>query len=294
MSAAAVAQPEVCEETVVVSADALLAVSHGVICFQCNVGGGIVPEASYTVGFSPVASHVGHTVDGVLVIMNSTSVFQTPTFVGCTSGGLSASAFVFLREFRPPVISGNSSVSEGETLDLVCNASNSHPLTSVAWFSPQSLLLIDDRKLVVRNISRTQAGLYYCVATDLLSGATQTSTVAVTVTCVFMLLLSVHKFSHLSLFSVAPEVMTLFSGVQFFPLGGRLQLSCAYEAVPSPPSTSWYHNSTLLTTSSTVSIALDGNSTTLAKTGLAENGGGNYTCAVENVVGSRDHSADPV
>ena len=177
-------QTEDCLETVVVSADAVETVSDGVICFQCDVGAGIVSSASYTVSGLPVGSDAGGTVEGVLVLYNSGSVFQPSAFVGCASGGSSATALVFLEEFQPPLISGNATVREGHTLVLECDASNSHPLPSVAWFSPQSLLLSGERRLVIGNISRNQAGLYSCVATDS-NGATESSRVAVTVECEF-------------------------------------------------------------------------------------------------------------
>ena len=178
------AAPGDCLETVVVSADAVETVSDGVICFQCDVGAGIVSSASFTVSGLPVGSDVGDTVEGVLVLYNSSSVFQPSAFVGCASGGSSATALVFLEEFQPPRISGNATVREGHTLVLECDASNSHPLPSVAWFSPQSLLLSGERRLVIGNISRNQAGLYSCEATDS-NGGTKSSRVAVTVECEF-------------------------------------------------------------------------------------------------------------
>ncbi|CAI8032691.1 Neogenin [Geodia barretti] len=259
-------QTEDCLETVVVSADAVETVSDGVICFQCDVGAGIVSSASYTVSGLPVGSDAGGTVEGVLVLYNSGSVFQPSAFVGCASGGSSATALVFLEEFQPPLISGNATVREGHTLVLECDASNSHPLPSVAWFSPQSLLLSGERRLVIGNISRNQAGLYSCVATDS-NGATESSRVAVTV-------------------EFAPEVITSFTGVQYFPLGATLELYCWYECVPSPLSVKWYHNGTLLMTSDSISIVYDTTSTTLIRMGLTEIEGGNYECGVENLVGS--------
>lgn len=182
------AGPEDCIETFVVSGGAQLTVSNGVVCFQCDVGAGNVSDPSFTISSSPISSDVGDTVEGVLVIFDSGNVFQIPAFIECTSGGSSATAYVLLQEFHPPLISGNITVREGHNLSLDCDASNSQPLPSVAWFSPQSLQLSDNRNLLVSNISRSQAGNYSCVATDS-NQATLSSSVTVTVECEFCLFL---------------------------------------------------------------------------------------------------------
>ena len=177
--------PEECVETVTVADGAVLTVQDGVVCFQCDLGSGALSEASFTVASSPVGVDMGRTVGGVLVLFDSGAVFQSPAFVVCTSGGQTASAFVNVGLFQPPLISGASTVREGYSLSLDCDASNSQPLPSVAWFSPHSTQLSEDRTLSLPSISRDQAGNYSCVATNS-SGATHSSSVTVTVQCKFV------------------------------------------------------------------------------------------------------------
>ena len=90
--------------------------------------------------------------------------------------------FLFL-VFRPPVITGETTLSEGDTLDLDCDVSTSSPLPSVQWFSPQGNLISNSSDLQIMDIQRDKAGMYTCIATHLYSGATLNSTVNVTVLC---------------------------------------------------------------------------------------------------------------
>ena len=84
--------------------------------------------------------------------------------------------------FRPPVITGNTTLNEGDTLYLDCDASNSRPLPSVKWFSPEGVNVSNDRFLESMNIQRSAAGIYTCLAISR-SGATMNSTVNVIVQC---------------------------------------------------------------------------------------------------------------
>ena len=85
--------------------------------------------------------------------------------------------------FRPPVITGETTLNEGDTLDLDCDVSTSSPLPSVQWLSPQGDLVTKNRDLEIVNIHMDEAGIYTCIATQLESGATLNSTVKVTVLC---------------------------------------------------------------------------------------------------------------
>jgi hypothetical protein len=226
-----------------------------------------VSDAAYTVSGVPVSGDAGVALSEVLVIFDSGNLFQPSAFVACTSGGQDASTFVSLGAFLPPQIIGAREVAEGDTLDLDCDASNSSPLPSVAWFSPQSGQVSDDRFLVMEDISRSEAGNYSCVATDS-GGATQSSSVSVIVT-------------------YAPALTTPHSGLQHFPLGSALNLSCVYEAVPAPDSITWRHNgTTLLMMDMDIGITSNVSTTLLTRTALAGDGGGNYTCNVANAIGS--------
>ena len=79
------------------------------------------------------------------------------------------------------MISGQSTVDEGDTLSLDCDAANSQPLPSVEWFTPDATSISITRTLEIPAISRNQAGDYMCVATDSLSETQESSTVLVTV-----------------------------------------------------------------------------------------------------------------
>ena len=84
--------------------------------------------------------------------------------------------------FRPPVITGMTTLNEGDTLDLDCDTSNSRPRTIVEWFSPEGIMISITRDLEIMNIQRSAAGIYTCVTISR-SGATMSSTVNVTLQC---------------------------------------------------------------------------------------------------------------
>ena len=83
--------------------------------------------------------------------------------------------------FRPPVITGETTLNEGDTLDLDCDVSTSSPLPSVQWFSPQGDLISESSDLEIMNIQRSAMGVYTCVATQ--SEATLNISVNVIVQC---------------------------------------------------------------------------------------------------------------
>ena len=85
--------------------------------------------------------------------------------------------------FRPPVIRGETTLNEGDTLDLDCDVSTSSPLPSVQWFSPQGDLISNSRDLEIMNIQGDKAGIYMCVIIQLDSKVTLNSTVNITVLC---------------------------------------------------------------------------------------------------------------
>ena len=76
-----------------------------------------------------------------------------------------------------------TTLNEGDTLYLDCDTSNSRPRPSVEWFSPERVVVTNERTLEIMNIQRSAAGIYTCVATHPLSKATMNSTVNVTVQC---------------------------------------------------------------------------------------------------------------
>ena len=85
--------------------------------------------------------------------------------------------------FRPPVITGMTTINEGDTLYLDCDTSNSRPRPSVEWLSPEGVNASDGRILEIMNIQRSAAGIYTCIATHTIHGTTMNRTVNVTVQC---------------------------------------------------------------------------------------------------------------
>ena len=96
-------------------------------------------------------------------------------------GGLLHIPALFPAVFRAPVISGVTTVNEGDTLTLDCDASNSRPNPSVSWLNPQGETVSFSRALMTENTPRDATGTYSCVASE--SGATMTSSVNVTMQC---------------------------------------------------------------------------------------------------------------
>ena len=88
--------------------------------------------------------------------------------------------------FRSPVITGITTLNEGDTLDLDCDKSNSNSLVglSVKWLSPEGVVVSNERTLDIMNIQESAAGTYTCVTIRIVTGATINSTaVNVTVQC---------------------------------------------------------------------------------------------------------------
>ena len=86
--------------------------------------------------------------------------------------------------FSPPVIRGDTTLNEGDTLDLVCDPTTSSPLPSAEWFSPQGDLISNSMDLEIMTIQRSAMGAYTCIITQF--GATLNITVNVTVLCEYI------------------------------------------------------------------------------------------------------------
>ena len=72
-------------------------------------------------------------------------------------------------------------MSEGDTLDLSCDGSNSDPLPTLHWVSPDGETVSDTGQLVIMDITRNGIGTYTCVATLPNSTMTLNTTVNVNV-----------------------------------------------------------------------------------------------------------------
>ena len=97
-----------------------------------------------------------------------------------------------LLDFNPPVITGETNITEGDTLDLYCNATTSNPLPSVQWLNSDGKLISDHNRVHTTNTSSDKAGTYTCLATQ--SNATMNSTVTVNihVNCEYTVTIHVH------------------------------------------------------------------------------------------------------
>ena len=81
------------------------------------------------------------------------------------------------------MVSGVTTVNEGDTLELSCDSSNSRPLPPIKWFSPDGESVSNVAQLKIVNITRTLAGNYTCIATNVLSGNTMSSSAYITILC---------------------------------------------------------------------------------------------------------------
>ena len=83
---------------------------------------------------------------------------------------------------QPPLIKGETTVSEGDTLHLTCDVSNSHPLPSIKWVYPGGQTFTRD--LEISNTTRYMTGTYTCIATHTtFSDATVNISVHITILC---------------------------------------------------------------------------------------------------------------
>jgi hypothetical protein len=163
--------------------EVILYVPPGTVCIECSVGDEVAADAVFQIDNTDIKGRIGRVVDGVLVVFDTESVFTTSstTDVQCTSLTVSHQVVMYLESFRPPVITGNTTLSKGDTLYLDCDTSNSRPSPRVEWLSPEGVVVSYDTTLEIMNIQRSAVGIYTCVATRPLSGATMNSTVNVTV-----------------------------------------------------------------------------------------------------------------
>ena len=87
----------------------------------------------------------------------------------------------FLSVLRPPLIKGETTVSEGDTLHLICDVYNSRPLPSIKWVYPDGQTFTRD--IEISNITRKMSGTYTCIATHTFSDSTVNTSVHITILC---------------------------------------------------------------------------------------------------------------
>ena len=92
--------PEDCVDNVTLEAsDVILNLPPGMVCIECVFGGVVATDTEFQIGNSDIDASVGRVVDGVLVVFDTTNVFDvTSTEIHCTSAAASdqISAIVLL------------------------------------------------------------------------------------------------------------------------------------------------------------------------------------------------------
>ena len=197
-------QPAVCVETVGINENPPndVRVPSGTTCFQCvTPNDGVI---AFTIDNETAGFIDGVTVvNGTLVITNSENIFNvlSPTRVKCRSPPsinhqlpvlydckhLSYMSAITLTSYLlsvVPVITGETTVTKGDTLELYCNVSQSNPpASSVQWLSPGGEVVSDGEPLEIASISTRFGGLYTCVTSYNNSTVTVNNSVDVTVLC---------------------------------------------------------------------------------------------------------------
>ncbi|CAI8019945.1 Leucine-rich repeat and fibronectin type-III domain-containing protein 5 [Geodia barretti] len=72
---------------------------------------------------------------------------------------------------------GETAVTEGSALHLLCDGSNSDPQPILQWISPDGKMVSESGELDIVTTTRNMTGIYTCVATLPRSTATMISTV---------------------------------------------------------------------------------------------------------------------
>ena len=85
--------------------------------------------------------------------------------------------------FRVPLITGETTVNEGDTLHLMCDSTNSRPLPTVQWFSPDGEILSVTSILHISNINRSLAGNFTCTAYQHISNTAMSSSLNIIIQC---------------------------------------------------------------------------------------------------------------
>ena len=199
-------QPAVCVETVGINENPPndVRVPSGTTCFKCvSPNDGVIADAAFTIDNEMAGSIDGvMVVGGTLVITNSENIFNvlSPTQIKCENSRicqqllvlydckhLSYMSAITLTSYLlsvVPVITGETTVNKGDTLELYCNVSQSNPpASSVQWLSPGGEVISDGEPLEIASISTRRGGLYTCVTSYNNSTVTANNSVDVTILC---------------------------------------------------------------------------------------------------------------
>ena len=199
-------------------ANSIVYVPNGTVCFECVPDYFSLPLTfiirDKIVNSSYPLAHTKNTADAdILVVPKTEKVFRTSSATTvqccettetseCATGeitlNLQVAVFLYFGkfnkscslllslplhplEFNRPLISGETTVSEGGTLYLSCDGSNSDPLPTLHWVSPDGETVSDTGQLVIMDITRNRRGMYSCVVTLPHSNMTLNTTVNVNV-----------------------------------------------------------------------------------------------------------------
>ena len=86
--------PEDCIDNVTISvSDVIINVPPGIVCIECSVGDEVAADATFQIDNTNINGRIGRVVDGVLVVFDTESVFNTfsTTDVQCMRVGLTVS-----------------------------------------------------------------------------------------------------------------------------------------------------------------------------------------------------------
>ena len=185
-------------------------VPPGVVCFNCSIQGMVATNVMYTIGGDDISMDEGMVeAGGTLVIFDTDVTFDPTNFitVRCANDdGFSQTAVLVNGKhvalslslstlthtssgslshtvFRPPIITGDTTINEGDTLDLRCDTSNSLLQPQGQWFDGDGMLLIDFSQLQIEDIDRSEAGMYTCRTNTPNPDDSTNTTVTVVVQC---------------------------------------------------------------------------------------------------------------
>ncbi|CAI8016911.1 Peroxidasin [Geodia barretti] len=269
--------PVITGETTIVEGDDLL--------LQCNAPISII--SPFLMWLDSAGQVITQTAD--LVITNFTRDMAgiytcVATYTITTSFIINATASVMVQISDLPVISGENTITEGGTLNLVCRGANSYadPQPTLQWFSPTGAELSTIGSLEIVNVTRDMMGAFTCVATDPTTSATTNSTVIVIIqSCNFYEILKLYP----------PVVVVISEGGTLVVVseGKTLQLTCSIVGNPSPNYVYWTRGGIQLSNSSDHRVTVETystSSTTLTIVGVRGSEGGEYTCSADSDVGN--------